>query len=175
MHIYRKRIEKLPRNLKELTAKQFEEVEEARETALMLLASVKGSDARAFISTYLKIKPKNLDTFRDNFIKPIRVAVNNLKQKNFLNDINENCFAYVYPNDSEHIIYLGKDFWDASVKGFNSRAGTLIHEASHWLNVLGTEDYAYGEDEVIGLTKDESVRNADSIEFVAESFSEYIK
>lgn len=48
----------------------------------------------------------------------------------------------------------------------DTKAGTIIHETSHL--ILGTEDCAYGESEIIKLNKDEAIKNADTYEIAAE-------
>ena len=48
-------------------------------------------------------------------------------------------FAYVYP-DQPYKVYLCKSFWTAPVSGTDSRAGTIVHELSHFNVVAGTDD-----------------------------------
>lgn len=47
-------------------------------------------------------------------------------------------YAYVYP-DTFGYIYLCGAFWDAPATGTDSKAGTLIHESSHFTTNGGTE------------------------------------
>ena len=49
-------------------------------------------------------------------------------------------FAYVYPNDPKHIVYLDSGFDEAPPLGEDSKAGTLAHEMSHFRSVAGTVD-----------------------------------
>lgn len=82
-----------------------------------------------------------------------------------------NWFAYVKPNEP-YIIYLCSQFWKAPMEGDDSKAGTLIHEISHFYVVAGTGDYAYGHDACKKLAKDNpdlAVENADSYEYFAET------
>ncbi|KAH8801260.1 peptidyl-Lys metalloendopeptidase [Flagelloscypha sp. PMI_526] len=63
-------------------------------------------------------------------------------------------------------------FWTAPASGTDSKAGTLIHESSHFLNNGGTQDYRYGQISAQSLaTSDpfEAVMNADSHEYFAEN------
>ena len=53
-------------------------------------------------------------------------------------------YAYVYP-DSPYQVYLCGAFWSAPNTGTDSRAGTIIHELSHFTVVAGTNDWAYGK------------------------------
>jgi len=80
-------------------------------------------------------------------------------------------YAYVYPNQAYNI-YLCKYFWLAPLAGTDSRAGTLIHEMSHFDVVAGTDDFAYGQDAARDLADsdpDDAIRNADSHEYYAEN------
>ena len=54
----------------------------------------------------------------------------------------------------------------------NYKAGTLIHEASHFIRNGGTEDYAYGQSAARALARTNSnlaIFNADSHEYFAEN------
>jgi len=55
-----------------------------------------------------------------------------------------NTYAYVFPNQP-YTIHLYGAFWNAPMTGTDSKAGTLIHETSHFLVVAGTLDYTYGQ------------------------------
>ena len=56
----------------------------------------------------------------------------------------ENVYAYVYPNDP-YKIYVCNAFWAAPMLGTDSKAGTLVHEMSHFKIVAGTKDWVYGQ------------------------------
>ncbi|KAH8833066.1 peptidyl-Lys metalloendopeptidase [Flagelloscypha sp. PMI_526] len=80
-------------------------------------------------------------------------------------------YAYVYPDDYG-VIYLCGVFWQVANTGTDSRAGTLIHECSHFTANGGTEDYAYGQSAAKSLAISnpaEAVFNADSHEYFAEN------
>ncbi|OED36075.1 hypothetical protein AB833_28745 [Chromatiales bacterium (ex Bugula neritina AB1)] len=80
-------------------------------------------------------------------------------------------FAYVRPADP-YLIYLCPGFWGARLDGRDSRAGTLLHELTHFPQVRGTRDYAYGAVNAALLAQTDpslSVLNADSYEFFAEN------
>jgi uncharacterized Zn-binding protein involved in type VI secretion len=89
----------------------------------------------------------------------------------------EDCFAYVYPNKNDKL-YLGDDFWSAPATGPDSKAGTLIHETSHYNSVGGTDDVtmadgstAYGKASCEKLAKENPAgakNNADSFEYFVE-------
>jgi peptidyl-Lys metalloendopeptidase len=80
-------------------------------------------------------------------------------------------YAYVYP-DSPYVVYLCGAFWSAPNTGTDSRAGTLIHETSHFTVVAGTDDWVYGQTGCKSLAKSNpshAIDNADSHEYFAEN------
>lgn len=83
----------------------------------------------------------------------------------------KNVYAYVYANQP-YKIYLCGAFWSAPVTGTDSRAGTLIHEMSHFDVVAGTSDWAYGQTAAKALAisnPTNALDNADSHEYFAEN------
>jgi peptidyl-Lys metalloendopeptidase len=80
-------------------------------------------------------------------------------------------YAYVYSNQP-YKIYLCGAFWAAPLTGTDSRAGTLIHEMSHFDVVAGTNDWAYGQSAAKSLaisSPTQALDNADSHEYFAEN------
>ncbi|KAF8895780.1 peptidyl-Lys metalloendopeptidase [Mucidula mucida] len=80
-------------------------------------------------------------------------------------------YAYVYPSQFG-TIYLCGVFWSTTTTGTDSRAGTLIHESSHFTIIGGTDDYAYGQSAAASLATSNPARailNADSHEYFAEN------
>jgi len=80
-------------------------------------------------------------------------------------------YAYVYP-DREYEIHLCGAFWTAPAMGTDSKAGTLVHETSHFTVVAGTNDYAYGQSACRKLAQKQprkAIANADSHEYYAEA------
>jgi peptidyl-Lys metalloendopeptidase len=91
--------------------------------------------------------------------------------------INVNCgctdtsYAYVYPSQP-YTIYVCKAFWSAPLTGTDSKAGTLIHETSHFTVVAGTDDWAYGQSAAASLAisnPSRAIDNADSHEYFSEN------
>ncbi|KAG9121877.1 hypothetical protein FRC07_001978 [Ceratobasidium sp. 392] len=83
----------------------------------------------------------------------------------------DNTYAYVDPNVPTKI-YLCGVFWSAPVTGTDSRAGTIVHENSHFTVNGATDDRAYGQSAAKALAKsnpDYAVDNADSHEYFAEN------
>ena len=80
-------------------------------------------------------------------------------------------YAYVYPA-SPYTIYLCGAFWAAPMTGTDSKAGTLIHETSHFNVVASTQDHAYGQSasQALAITNPAfAIMNADSHEYFAEN------
>jgi len=84
---------------------------------------------------------------------------------------NQNYYAYVYPT-KPYEIFVCKAFWSASTSGTDSKAGTLIHEMSHFNIVAGTDDVVYGQSGAKSLAisdPNKAITNADSHEYFAEN------
>jgi peptidyl-Lys metalloendopeptidase len=80
-------------------------------------------------------------------------------------------YAYVYANQP-YKIYLCGAFWNASLTGTDSKAGTIVHEMSHFTVNGGTSDYAYGQSAAKSLAISDpaqAIQNADSHEYFAEN------
>lgn len=84
---------------------------------------------------------------------------------------NQSYYAYVYPN-KPYEIFVCKAFWSAPNTGTDSKAGTLVHEMSHFDIVANTDDVVYGQSGAKNLAisnADDAVRNADSHEYFSEN------
>jgi len=80
-------------------------------------------------------------------------------------------YAYVNPN-VPYVIHLCNAFWSALGVGTDSKAGTIVHEMSHFTVVADTDDFAYGQTRARELARtdpDSAVKNADSHEYFAEN------
>ena len=80
-------------------------------------------------------------------------------------------YAYVYPN-RPYEIFVCRAFWNAPVTGTDSKAGTLIHETSHFDVVAGTDDVVYGQTGAKNLALSDpnsAINNADSHEYFGEN------
>jgi len=87
---------------------------------------------------------------------------------------NEEHYAHVFRND-HYRIYVCNKFWRAPLAGTDSKAGTLIHELSHFAVVANTDDHAYTQPLAMNLainSPDLAVDNADSHEYFAENTPE---
>jgi peptidyl-Lys metalloendopeptidase len=84
---------------------------------------------------------------------------------------NQNYYAYVYPT-RPYEIFVCRAFWNAGTTGTDSKAGTLVHEMSHFNVVAGTDDHVYGQSGAKSLAISDPARavdNADSHEYFAEN------
>ncbi|CAE7223212.1 unnamed protein product, partial [Rhizoctonia solani] len=83
----------------------------------------------------------------------------------------DSTYAYVY-SDEPGTIYLCGVFWSAPVTGTDSRAGTIVHENSHFEVNGGTSDWTYGQTNAKSLASSNPTRaidNADNHEYFAEN------
>ena len=90
---------------------------------------------------------------------------------NFNCSCTSSAYAYVYANQP-YRVYLCNAFWNAPSLGIDSKAGTLVHEASHFTVLGGTQDYAYGTSAAQSLATSnpsQAVMNADNHEYFAET------
>ncbi len=79
-------------------------------------------------------------------------------------------FAFVFPSQPFDV-YLCPAFWRASLTGRDSKAGTILHELTHFPAIQGTDDFAYAIETVALAIEnpDRAVRNADNYEYFAEN------
>ncbi len=80
----------------------------------------------------------------------------------------DNYYAYVYKNQP-YRIYVCNAYRSAPTTGTDSKAGTLIHEMSHFTVVADTDDWAYGQTACKKLKANRATDNADSHEYFAEN------
>ncbi len=84
---------------------------------------------------------------------------------------NQSYYAYVYPT-RPYEIFVCRAFWNAPLTGTDSKAGTLIHEMSHFNAVAGTDDHVYGQSGAKSLAisnPTSALDNADNHEYFAEN------
>lgn len=112
---------------------------------------------------------KRHNTVSNNF-DSIKNAIDT-KPMTFDCSCNESYFAYVYPSQP-YKVYFCNAFWRAKENGTDSKAGTIIHELSHFNVVAGTDDIVYGQSGARSLaisSPNSAVKNADSHEYFAEN------
>lgn len=136
-----------------------------------LNAGTRGSRYTTWFGTY---NSSRYSTVRSNFSKISDAASNQsltFDCSTCPGTANASAYAYVYAN-APYRIYLCNAFWAAPNTGTDSRAGTIIHEVSHFTVVAGTSDYAYGQSAARSLAISNparAIRNADSHEYFAEN------
>lgn len=80
-------------------------------------------------------------------------------------------YAYVFANDPYNMNVCGA-FWRAPLVGTDSKAGTIVHELSHFDIVAATDDIQYGQSAARSLASSNpaaAIKNADSHEYFAEN------
>ena len=88
-------------------------------------------------------------------------------------DEDSRVIAFVYPF-LLHDINLCPLFFRTDVLGDIDRAGTIVHELSHFTALVGTDDHAYGPSAVAGLARRDpalALDNADNFTFFAQNDS----
>lgn len=131
-----------------------------------LNAGTVGSRYTTWFGTYTSSR---YSTVRSHF-SSIQNAMNNASVR-FNCTCTDSAYAYVYSNQP-YTIYLCNAFWSAPSTGTDSKAGTLVHEMSHFNVVAGTDDWAYGQSAAKSLARSNpsrAVDNADSHEYFAEN------
>jgi len=92
---------------------------------------------------------------------------------NYACDEYEGVYAYVYPDDETHTIYYCDVYWIVPVAGgFDTQAGTVYHEVSHYNDIAATDDLVYGVSGCEQLARTNpggAIRNADNYAYLAES------
>lgn len=110
-------------------------------------------------------------TVRSNFSK-IDTAIDQSGGQLKINcGCHQNYYAYVYPS-KPYEIFVCKAFWNAPMTGTDSKAGTLLHEMSHFTVVAGTEDHVYGQTAAKQLAVSDpgkAIDNADNHEYFGEN------
>ena len=84
---------------------------------------------------------------------------------------NQSYYAYVYPT-RPYEIFVCRAFWSAPLTGTDSKAGTLVHEMSHFNVTASTDDHVYGQAGAKSLAISDpaaAIDNADSHEYFAEN------
>lgn len=105
----------------------------------------------------------------DTYVKA--EALMDAEEVEFVCDCQEPYFAFIRRTEP-YKVNLCTYYWSAARLGTDSRAGTILHEVSHFNEIGGTSDFAYGAADVSALARNNpnnAVANADSIEYFAEN------
>jgi len=128
-----------------------------------------GTVGARYTTWFGKYSSSNYNAVRNNF-SAIQSAMNSASVT-FDCACTDSAYAYVYSNQP-YKIYLCNAFWSAPATGTDSKAGTLVHEMSHFSVVAGTGDYAYGQTAAKRLAQTNpkrAIKNADNHEYFAEN------
>ncbi len=138
--------------------------------AVSYLSSHSANNTSARYETWFGAPTSNRYATASAHFNAINDTIDN-QQITFDCSCNQSYFAYVYPNQP-YTVYLCRAFWSANELGTDSRAGTIVHELSHFNVVAGTDDVVYGQSGAKNLAitdPDQALNNADSHEYFAEN------
>jgi peptidyl-Lys metalloendopeptidase len=146
-------------------------VVEARKYSENSKGYLAGNLGQRYLSWFGAYNTTRENTVKSNFSK-IDTAMDQSGGQVKINcGCNQNYYAYVYPS-KPYEIFVCKAFWNAPLTGTDSKAGTLIHEMSHFSVVAGTDDHVYGQTGAKNLAISDPARaidNADNHEYFAEN------
>lgn len=148
----------------------------------MYAASLYAAEAEKYLTLHTSSTPRYAQWFGDfsetnhalvldHFTK---IRSSNVKTYTYDCDCSEGTdttFAYVFPNELGHV-HLCPMYIAAEIDGSDSKAGTIVHEASHFTANGGTDDIAYGQgpaSELAATNSTASTHNADSHEYFVEN------
>lgn len=152
--------------------------------ALTLRAAAAVGDTPEYQRWFGKYTPRNADLVRAR-LKSIHAAIRSGRIEGVcINTGREACergtFAFVY-SDEPFRIYVCSEFFSmptmallrpgAAESDTGSRAGTIIHEVSHYTIVAGTEDHCYTRVECTLMARQDApaaIENADSYQYFTE-------
>jgi len=130
-----------------------------------------GTTGPRYTSWFGAYTSSRYNTAKQHFVSISNAINQNAGQITINCGCSQNYYAYVYPTQP-YQIYVCNAFWSAPNTGTDSKAGTLIHEMSHFNVVAGTDDWAYGQSAARSLATSNPTRaldNADNHEYFAEN------
>ncbi|CAE6462701.1 unnamed protein product, partial [Rhizoctonia solani] len=134
--------------------------------ALTYLQSINGNTPR--YQTWFGIyEPQQAETVKSHYANSVGRAMTSAYDC-MPDSCRDGAIAYVWPQQPG-VIHFCAWFWSRPPYGSNSKAGTIIHELSHF---TGTEDHVYGEVGSLELARSApmlAVTNADSYMYFAEN------
>jgi len=160
-------------------------VADAKRLAVHAAASV--GDTPAFETWFGKYSDSKAEVVRRNFKKTVQ-AIRSGEITTICADLrpsecDPDMFAYVY-DDDHYNVYICPEFFSlpnmARLRpgqlnsNFGTRAGTIIHEVTHFNVVANTEDNCYSRDVCSAMAQRDgpaALENADSYQFYAEDIS----
>jgi hypothetical protein len=96
---------------------------------------------KLFLGWFGTVSAAARNRIRKRIVRAMR-KLKMLHDSDFVNEVKEKEYAYVNPKIIDHgkyegTVHLGRKFWSTDAK---TRAGTLIHELSHFVTVGDTDD-----------------------------------
>ncbi|MFT7814320.1 uncharacterized protein LOC108428754 [Arapaima gigas] len=133
--------------IRELCGEKKTKAEEAKMAAVEIVQDTLNKGMHGHPVSFFHSCSEPVDPHRfccmptEQLLKDLLQVFSKVKFKEDEDPETENDFAYVYPYDETYTVYLCKEFWEASDElCMDSKPGTLIHEASHFLE---KEDVQY--------------------------------
>lgn len=144
----------------------------AKESKLKLINTQTNNrpNARRYKEWFGSYTIQNYDRVSQNFNKIHDALIT--KPVTFNCNCNKpNVYAFVRPS-RPYEIFLCNSFWNASLTGTDSKAGTIVHELSHFYIIGSTDDHVYGQPNARELALNipsNAIANADNHEYFAEN------
>ncbi len=130
-----------------------------------------GNASSRYTTWFGSYDPARFWTVRNNFYK-IRNAMKTEHFRFRCNCNQSGTYAWVFPW-APYRIHICPAFWSATMAGsYDSKAGVLLHEVSHFNVIAGTDDHAYGTTNAMNLavnTPSDAIDNADNYEYFGEN------
>jgi len=161
------------------TAQQTTRVNGGDTNANSMLNTALGNIKKGCTSSYILWMGACPSTSRQNTVQTTFSNIQNRRNAGYKADCSQkgcpaNTYAYVYSTDTSYTVYLCSLFFSSSSQSsctYDCTGGVMIHEISHFSNVGGTKDNAYGVTNCQNLAKsnpDSAVKNADNYEYMSE-------
>ncbi|KAJ8084767.1 hypothetical protein PM082_003544 [Marasmius tenuissimus] len=170
----------VPRHVKRVGFDTCNDDQQAQLIAAAESAVTYANDAHAYLTSHTSSTTRYVSWFGeydDGRHSTVVDHFNAIKGYPFTGDSTYTCFCtdagvYAYVTGDFGVINLCGAFWNAPNTGTDSRAGTLIHESSHFSQIAGTQDHVYGQSGARSLGQSDpsaAIANADSHEYFAEN------
>ena len=107
------------------------------------------NSARTFLTSEFGSLPLDI-SFLSSKLKDLKSHIDKLDYNDFHYDDNTSSYAYTYFISND--IWLGDIFFRApDTGGFDTKEGTILHEATHFFMTLWTTDFTYEYKKMVAL------------------------
>jgi len=104
------------------------------------------NSAKKYLSSQFGKLPLDINVLKTQLVQQ-KEHIDSLTRDDFKYDDKTGAFAYTYPFFDD--IFLGDLFFDAKDSGgFDTKEGTILHESTHFMWILGTTDLTYIKNEI---------------------------